>query len=890
MDKTLVKIISHKAEDHMMPFFWQHGEDEKTLKEYVKAIQDAGCQGFCVESRPHPDFCGPQWWHDMDIILSEAKKRKMKVWILDDAHFPTGYAAGSVANAPEYLCRQSVFMKQVECEEPAQTVSFKVSEKFIVEHKKGNPIVERIIEMTAGMNKRHFDDDKLIAIQAFTGSTTIDLLPYVKDGILTWDKPEGKYTIGVTFLTRNAGAHRNYINMMSAPSCKLLIDNVYEKHYQHYKNYFTNTIVGFFSDEPELGNGVMYMTDNPLGTTQDLPWSAELEEEMEKRLGKQWAKMLSLLFIEGGDKVTTADVRYEYMDAVTRLVQKDFSEQIGDWCRAHHVMYIGHVIEDNGHHCKTGSSLGHYFRGLEGQDMSGIDDIGGQVYPQGEGDIPGLGGFALSIRDGQFYHYGLASLGASAAAIEPRKQGRAMCEIFGNYGWEEDTKLMSYLADHFLVRNINYFVPHAFSPMAYPDPDCPPHFYAHGHNPLYKYCGAIFSYMNSVAALFSGGHHVSTVAVIYHGEMEWAGKAMAFEVPLRKLYDEQIFCDVIPTDVFADPDYFKAEIGKTLKVNTQEYKAVVVPEAEYIPQELAEALIMLEGKGCPVYFVNALPIGIVGGSDQTLKIMRDFKVIPLEKLADEINKLNIRDVKIEPASDRIRILHYKAETERYMFVNEAKEDWKGRIFVPSKGQCVRYQPKDNTFRRLSHKENAQGTEIELTLHPYDSYIVVFDEDAAKLAEKPLVRGKEVEELTKMTRTYCPAGSYPAFRNPKEVKVPDLANEEMPAFSGYLAYEAEIEAKKDDRLILGIDDASDAVEVFLNGKSLGLRWEPGMDYDLSGKLQDGKNLIKIEVANTLYNEWANSGHLSQFEMMKLGPGGVKKLPLGLTGKTAIYIKE
>lgn len=35
-------------------------------------------------------------------------------------------------------------------------------------------------------------------------------------------------------------------------------------------------------------------------------------------------------------------------------------------------------------HARTGSSLGHYFRGLSGQDMSGIDDIGGQVLPQGE--------------------------------------------------------------------------------------------------------------------------------------------------------------------------------------------------------------------------------------------------------------------------------------------------------------------------------------------------------------------------------------------------------------------------------------------------------------------------------------------------------------------------
>ena len=52
-----------------------------------------------------------------------------------------------------------------------------------------------------------------------------------------------------------------------------------------------------------------------------------------------------------------------------------------------------------------------------------------------------------------------------------------MCEIFGNYGWKTGVTDMKYLADHFLVRGVNNFVPHAFSPKAYPDPHRPPHFF-----------------------------------------------------------------------------------------------------------------------------------------------------------------------------------------------------------------------------------------------------------------------------------------------------------------------------------------------------------------------------------------------------------------------------
>ena len=91
-------------ENHLFPFFWQHGEDEKVLVEYVEKIYQSGMKAVCVESRPHPDFMGEKWWQDLDIIIRECQKRKMKVWILDDSHFPTGFANGKIKEEhPEYL-------------------------------------------------------------------------------------------------------------------------------------------------------------------------------------------------------------------------------------------------------------------------------------------------------------------------------------------------------------------------------------------------------------------------------------------------------------------------------------------------------------------------------------------------------------------------------------------------------------------------------------------------------------------------------------------------------------------------------------------------------------------------------------------------------------------
>ena len=110
MNKTIKQVLENRDDNHMLPFFWQHGEDEATLRKCMGAIQAANCNAVCVESRIHPDFAGPGWWRDMDVIFDEARKRNMKVWILDDRVFPTGFANGALKNQPDSMCKQNIFM------------------------------------------------------------------------------------------------------------------------------------------------------------------------------------------------------------------------------------------------------------------------------------------------------------------------------------------------------------------------------------------------------------------------------------------------------------------------------------------------------------------------------------------------------------------------------------------------------------------------------------------------------------------------------------------------------------------------------------------------------------------------------------------------------------
>ena len=77
------------------------GEDNETIGKELDKIEKCGIREVCLESRPHPDFCGPKWWENMDFICAEAEKRGLRLWILDDKKFPTGYANGGFEKHPE---------------------------------------------------------------------------------------------------------------------------------------------------------------------------------------------------------------------------------------------------------------------------------------------------------------------------------------------------------------------------------------------------------------------------------------------------------------------------------------------------------------------------------------------------------------------------------------------------------------------------------------------------------------------------------------------------------------------------------------------------------------------------------------------------------------------
>ena len=429
-----------------------------------------------------------------------------------------------------------------------------------------------------------------------------------------------------------------------------------------------------------------------------------------------------------------------------------------------------------------------------------------------------------------------------------------MCEIFGAYGWGEGVRLEKYLLDHFMVRGINHFVPHAFSGKEYPDPDCPPHFYAHGNNPQYRHFGALMAYGNRVLELINGGHHVAPVAILYHGESDWMGAAMASDIVGHQLYDHQIDYDYIPQDVFLDENVYDMEIteGK-LRVNTQEYKVLIVPELQFVTPHMKEAVKKMQEAHFPVYFINRLPEGGEG------------EVVPLDELVAKLSRQGVNELSIEPENNRVRYYHYEHQdgSAVYLFVNEGDDIYEGNVQIPDERDCYIYDAWENTVYRAEvlREEDKKAKKVSLSLEPLKSQIVIFDqkesvEEVLKQEKCPLaVSGEEVKLGTVWKRSICRSIDYPKFGEKKEICLPDLLHEEEPLFSGFVRYENQFEGKAGETYVLEISDAYEGVEVFVNGRSLGIQIVPTYRYDLSSAVRDGENELAIEVATTLERETA-----------------------------------
>jgi hypothetical protein len=813
----------------------------------------------------------------MDIIMEEARARDMRVWILDDDHFPTGHAAGRLKDAPKELRRLFLQIDHVDAVGPRPNSSFMVAPMPYIPgyFESGGGTISAVIAINRDPNT----GDLTEAIE--------DLTTKVENGTLYWDVPEGYWRIFTIVENDKNGdsKKKDYLNPLVKESVRVLIDTIHEAFYDRYRDDFGSTIAGFFSDEPGFYNDKdSFDYKSKLGKKGvTLPWSADMNKLLEEEFGSDYKKYLPFLWHDG--KEIMSKIRFSYMNLVSMLYAENFTKQIGDWCREHSVEYIGHIVEDNNLHTGLGAGTGHFFRALEGQDMSGLDVVLWQLNP-GFDEIPSRS--FSGEADNEFYNYGLAKMAASLAHLDPKKKGRTMAEVFGAYGWVEGLKLMKWLTDHMLVRGVNYFVPHAFSPKEYPDYDCPPHMYARGKNPQYRYYQYLNQYTNRMSHLLSGGTHVASAAVLYHAEAEWSGNSMYFQKPVKELMKNQIDCDILPCDAIIGDVHVR---NAKLISQDETFDCLIIPYAEALPTSVLKRLVEFANQGLSIFFIDGLPQHSCEGEvvNDVLEVLGAntmVEVILLDHLAEKMKNVGYYDIQVKGSQPYLRYFHVKhQEMNVYMFFNEHPiHEIETEVELPVTGEILFYDAYQNIVRDAHVSTNGVKSLISIKLAPFEAIVVVSGSDLTGFDVSPNLNKLQAVNSIEgpWSLTTAKSEQYPGFNPWGQLEsLTDLSRiESLKSFSGTMRYETEFDWNiGDNRTVIDLGDVYETAEVIVNGESIGVRISTPYQFELSGNLKYGKNSLVVEVTNTLVKE--NPDMLSRIAQHE---------PSGLMGPVRILIEE
>ena len=781
-----------KVIDKIFPFLWHHGETEKDILQEIRKIYECGFRAFCVESRPHPHFCEEQWWRDMDLILQEAQRLGMRVWLLDDKHYPSGRANNAIDKHPE-LKQTNLICSTVDvCGEM--------------------PCAKIMLDF-------YGTEEELLCALAFPSDgrkidfyNGVDLTNLVHNDTLYWDIPKGQYRIFAIYKTKQC-AEWDFVDILNPKSTALMIEEIYQPHYEHFAEYFGNTFVGFFSDEPRFGSGRADKQNskipwvlNGLGVSgMAYPWCDEIPLVLDVRDKRLFVSLWLDL-----DVPECVSFRVAYMHYLTDCFARNFSGLLAKWCEEHGVMYSAHIIEDEDAHAITCCSSGHYFKTMKPLHIAGVDVVYNQVDLDFI-DCTHKNSLTFEHINHEFSNFVLAKLASSSARLDTHKQGRALCEIFGAFGWSESISKMKRLVDFMAVRGINHFIPHAFNPKI-DDEDSPPYFYCGGLNPQYDSFKTLSAYMLKLCEIFNGGKMDIRVAVLYNVEAIWSGlEYTKMESVCKYLSGQQIDFDIVP-------EYEITNVTEEgVFTENCAYKLLIVPYSEYKYEKLMAKLV-----GYPAVWTSVKELSDLSNVD--------FSKASTYHLAKE-NK-------------HLRVCRYVKEGRALYFVtNEGLETYENELCIEENG----YYVCEDLQTGIKERGKTEGR-LPIRLCVGQSLLFTVGNTPIEELKISIVGNKQIAPTWKIEISDPPFNTWTAYDETKELY--DLADwKRLPQFCGKIRYSAVFETEE-TQAYLDFGTNCNGIRVRLNGIDLGERICSPYLFECADVLRAGKNRIEVVVSTTL----------------------------------------
>jgi hypothetical protein len=682
------------------PYYGLNGAvDETVIRRDLDTMKALGYQAMTVQAGYGMPFAylSPEYFKFFRTFIEEAKKRNMRVWIVDDAGYPSGFAGGKFTELKPEMRMQALVVAQ---KIPAAT---------------GEAMNATVGLATVAVTAINADDGASVAIPV-TGNT------------IDWIAPAGHWTVMVVEHQFKTSPTRSDTNpkrvkdgtqsledYLDPAATMQYLSFTHEQYKKAVGDEFGKTIMGFRGDEPDYSiNG--------------LPWTPKFFERFTQVKGYDVRPYLATFLQPRGTKLTEAQTRAkaDYYDVFSQMFRDGFFKPQGEWCAANHLEYQVHLNHEEMEMDLTRSE-GEFLRDMQYVQVPGIDTIWHQIWKDTISDFPRLAASASHV-------YG---------------HPRAFTESFAAYRPAPDVDMARYILNEQFVRGVNLVETMYFPASSTPNA----HKSAYMEDPAYP---ALLSYVQRMSYLMSMGRPSASVALYLPSSSMWMGDAAAdaaFVSTERMLSERQIDFDIVNDDALARD--LVAGRGTLQSASGNRYGTVILPNISVLSQAALDRLRAVANGGGRVLFLGRTPSLISGRAflDARTAKPADFswasvvsgelsptptppaqppaappapQIVP-EAIANAVSKAVLApDVRLDTASTALRYTRRQLENaDVYLFFNESPDGFARGVTMRSAGRRVeRWDPQSGTIVPVVATGRNGAMTVPLSLKPYETTVLV----------------------------------------------------------------------------------------------------------------------------------------------------------------------
>ncbi len=426
-----------------------------------------------------------------------------------------------------------------------------------------------------------------------------------------------------------------YADLMDRAAMRAFLEVAYEPYAARFGADFGGLIPAIFTDEPAITFLPAY-ADVPRGM---LFWTDELPARFRARHGYDLLSRLAELFEDVGAYTAT---RTDYYRTCADLFERNFSAQLGAWCRDHGIALTGHYMLEGSLAANLAwdvCTLPHYRH----MDWPGIDHLGRQI----EEVITGLG---------------------CRSVVNQYAKPRMMSELYGCAGQHLSFEDRKWIAEQQIVLGVNLLVPHLllYTMAGERKRDFPCNMWY--QQPWWPQNHVVDDYLGRLCALMSQGEMVPELLVLHPIESlyplrrpplpeqdPWAYAHRAdnarltpldagFQGLSHDLLALQRSFDYGDETILADAGRVEADGPRPLlRVGAMAYPIVLLPDLSSVRATTLDLLEQFAAAGGPVLSVGALPSMVDGRPDGDGRLARflgrHVRSVPREGLGDALDAL-----------------------------------------------------------------------------------------------------------------------------------------------------------------------------------------------------------------------------------------------------------